>query len=102
MAHLAISAGRGEGLEALEAWLARRIADDLSGADFPAVTRERHRIRLERARDHLAAAGSAMAMGPEVAAEDVRQSANALAEIVGEVGVEDVLGEVFASFCIGK
>ena len=43
-----------------------------------------------------------MAIGPEVAAEDVRQAANALAEIVGEVGVEDVLGEVFASFCIGK
>ncbi|GAD58297.1 GTPase and tRNA-U34 5-formylation enzyme TrmE [Brevundimonas abyssalis TAR-001] len=102
MAHLAISAGRGEGLEALEARLARRIADDLSGADFPAVTRERHRIRLERARDHLASARTAMAIGPEVAAEDVRQAANALAEIVGEVGVEDVLGEVFASFCIGK
>jgi tRNA modification GTPase len=102
MAHLAISAGRGEGLEALESWLARRIADDLSGADFPAVTRERHRIRLERARDHLASARAAMAMGPEVAAEDVRQAANALAEIVGAVGVEDVLGEVFASFCIGK
>jgi tRNA modification GTPase len=102
MAHLAISAERGEGLDALESWLAGRIADDLSGADFPAVTRERHRIRLQRARDHLAAARNAMAVGPEMAAEDVRQAANALAEIVGEVGVEDVLGEVFASFCIGK
>jgi len=102
MAHLALSAERGEGLEALESWLARRIAEDLSGADFPAVTRERHRIRLERARDHLASARNAMTIGPEVAAEDVRQAANALAEIVGEVGVEDVLGEVFASFCIGK
>ena len=102
MPHLSISAEQGEGLDALESWMACRIAEDLSGADFPAVTRERHRIRLERARDHLAAARNAMAIGPEVAAEDVRQAANALAEIVGEVGVEDVLGEVFASFCIGK
>ena len=98
----AIGAEQGEGLDALESWLARRIADDLSGADFPAVTRERHRIRLERARDHLTSAGQAMVMGPEVAAEDVRQAANALAEIVGAVGVEDVLGEVFSTFCIGK
>ena len=102
MAYLAIGAEQGEGLDALESWLARRIADDLSGADFPAVTRERHRIRLERARDHLTSAGQAMVMGPEVAAEDVRQAANALAEIVGAVGVEDVLGEVFSTFCIGK
>lgn len=100
--YLTVSAAGGEGIEALEAWLARRIADDLSGADFPAVTRERHRIRLERARAHLAAASQVMDLGPEVAAEDVRQAARALAEIVGEVGVEDVLGEVFASFCIGK
>lgn len=102
MAYLAISADRGEGIQAVEAWLARRIAQDLSGADFPAVTRERHRLRLERTREHLVAASSAMALGPEVAAEDVRRAAHALAEIVGEVGVEDVLGEVFASFCIGK
>src|SRR5690606_6477957 len=56
MAYLAISADRGEGIQAVEAWLARRIAQDLSGADFPAVTRERHRLRLERTREHLVAA----------------------------------------------
>ena len=102
MACLPVSASSGQGMEALEAWLSERIARDLSGADFPAVTRERHRIRLERARDHLAAAQGAMRLGPEVAAEEMRRAARALSEIVGEVGVEDVLGEVFASFCIGK
>lgn len=100
--HLWTSAATGQGLEALDAWLQSRIARDLSGADFPAVTRERHRIRLQRARDHLAAAGPALAVGPEVASEELRHAVRALAEVAGEVGVEDILGEVFASFCIGK
>lgn len=100
--HLTLSAATGQGMEALEAWLADRIARDLSGGDFPAVTRERHRIRLLRARDHLVSAQKAMHLGPEVAAEEAHRAARALSEIVGEVGVEDVLGEVFASFCIGK
>ena len=100
--HLWVSAATGQGLQALDAWLQARIARDLSGADFPAVTRERHRIRLKRARDHLAAAGPALAVGPEVASEELRHAVRALAEVAGEVGVEDILGEVFASFCIGK
>jgi tRNA modification GTPase len=39
---------------------------------------------------------------PELAAEDVRLAARALGMVTGEIGVEDVLGEVFATFCIGK
>ncbi len=100
--YLWISAATGKGLPALDAWLQARITRDLSGADFPAVTRERHRVRLQRARDHLVAAGPALAVGPEVASEELRYAVRALAEVAGEVGVEDILCEVFASFCIGK
>ena len=39
---------------------------------------------------------------PELAAEDARLAARALGKITGAVGVEDVLGEIFSSFCIGK
>jgi tRNA modification GTPase len=39
---------------------------------------------------------------PELAAEEVRLAARALASITGAVDVEDVLGEIFSSFCIGK
>jgi tRNA modification GTPase len=47
------------------------------------------------ARCHLADA-------PELAGDDLRRAADALAAVTGEVGVEDILGEVFSSFCIGK
>lgn len=99
---LPISAVTGDGVAQLRAWLAARVAADLSGADFPAVTRERHRRRLAEARDHLARAAAALDQGPELAAEDVRLAVAALEQISGRIGVEDVLGEVFSTFCIGK
>ena len=39
---------------------------------------------------------------PELAGDDLRRAAEALSRVTGEIGVEDVLGEVFATFCIGK
>ena len=38
----------------------------------------------------------------ELRAEDLRQATHALGRITGRVDVEDVLGEIFARFCIGK
>jgi tRNA modification GTPase len=99
---LAVSTETGEGLAALHDWIAARLARDLSGADFPAVTRERHRRRLNEA---VAAAESARAMldrSPEMAGDDLRRAADALARVTGAIGVEDILGEVFSTFCIGK
>ena len=85
------------------AWtaLAERIVRDLAGSDFPATTRERHAVHLQRARDHLQRALQ-MLNEPELAAEDVRLSSRALDSVTGRIGAEDVLDEVFASFCIGK
>ncbi len=39
---------------------------------------------------------------PELRAEDVRRAAHALGRITGRVDVEDVLGQIFSRFCIGK
>jgi len=99
---LTVSTETGEGLGALHDWIAARLARDLSGADFPAVTRERHRRRLNEA---LAASESARAVldrSPEMAGDDLRRAADALARVTGAIGVEDILGEVFSTFCIGK
>ncbi|MFX5245409.1 hypothetical protein ABTD35_21840, partial [Acinetobacter baumannii] len=46
---LSVSTRTGQGLSELHDWIAARLARDLSGADFPAVTRERHRRRLAEA-----------------------------------------------------
>jgi tRNA modification GTPase len=98
----AVSTVTGEGLEALQAALSERLTRDLSGADFPAVTRERHRRRLSEAVVAVQAARDRLADAPELAGEDLRRAADALARVTGDIGVEDVLGEVFSTFCIGK
>lgn len=97
---LAVSLANGEGGRVLD-WLADRVLKDLSGAVFPATTRERHATLLTSARDHLARAVLILDE-PELAAEDVRLALRGLAMVTGSVGAEDVLGEVFANFCIGK
>lgn len=99
---IAVSTTTGEGLPALHDWIAARLARDLSGADFPAVTRERHRRRLEEALAGAEAGRRALDVAPEMAGDDLRRAADALARVTGSIGVEDILGEVFASFCIGK
>lgn len=98
----AVSAVTGQGIERLHEALAQRLARDLSGADFPAVTRERHRRRLSEAAEAVEAARARLIDAPELAGDDLRRAAEALSRVTGEIGVEDVLGEVFATFCIGK
>ncbi|NBW07927.1 MAG: tRNA uridine-5-carboxymethylaminomethyl(34) synthesis GTPase MnmE [Caulobacteraceae bacterium] len=99
---LTVSTASGEGLGALHDWIAARLARDLSGADFPAVTRERHRRRLTEALSAVEAGRAALDRAPEMAGDDLRRAAEALARVTGAIGVEDVLGEVFSTFCIGK
>jgi tRNA modification GTPase len=99
---LAVSTATGEGMAALHDWIAARLARDLSGADFPAVTRERHRRRLEEALADVQAGRRALDIAPEMAGDDLRRAADALARVTGAIGVEDILGEVFSTFCIGK
>ncbi|MDP3404774.1 MAG: tRNA uridine-5-carboxymethylaminomethyl(34) synthesis GTPase MnmE [Brevundimonas sp.] len=97
-----VSAVTGEGVSALHEGLAERLARDLSGSDFPAVTRERHRRRLAEALEAVLAGRLRLADAPELAGDDLRRAADALARVTGAIGVEDVLGEVFSTFCIGK
>ena len=99
---LSVSTTTGEGLSDLPDWIAARLARDLSGADFPAVTRERHRRRLVEALAAVEAGRRALDLAPEMAGDDLRRAADALARVTGAIGVEDILGEVFSTFCIGK
>ncbi|WP_332657953.1 tRNA uridine-5-carboxymethylaminomethyl(34) synthesis GTPase MnmE [Brevundimonas sp.] len=100
--NLVVSTATGEGLAELHDWLAARLAHDLSGADFPAVTRERHRRRLSEALADVEAARRALDHTPEMAGDDLRRAAETLGRVTGAIGVEDILGEVFSTFCIGK
>ena len=101
---LDVSATDGAGLEGLRCKLSETVVGALAGGEFPAATRERHRRDLVAARDHLNRGldGLASGTGPELAAEDVRLAARALARVGGRIDPEDVLDRVFARFCIGK
>lgn len=92
----------GAGMDSLKAALEARVAAALAGEEAPALTRARHRRRVEEAWTALVRAQAALALGPELAAEDVRLAAAAVGRLTGRIDVEELLGEIFASFCIGK
>jgi tRNA modification GTPase len=99
---LAISARTGAGIAELEAALKRRVTEALGREEAPALTRARHRRLVGDARSALERAHAALSLGPELAAEDVRSAAAAIGRLTGRIDVEDLLDEIFASFCIGK
>jgi tRNA modification GTPase len=99
---LPVSAKTGEGIEALEGVLIARVGAALGGEEAPALTRARHRRLVTEARQALARAGVALDQGAELAAEDVRRAAWAIGRLTGRIDVEDLLDEIFSSFCIGK
>jgi tRNA modification GTPase len=99
---LGVSVATGAGLPEL---LERLIAEAKSrlGADESVViTRQRHRQELEVALAALQRFLSGADIEPELRAEDLRDAGHAIGRITGRVDVEQVLGQIFAQFCIGK
>jgi tRNA modification GTPase len=94
-----ISVKTGVGLGELEALLEARVRADLGSQEAPALTRVRHRKLVEEAARSLRRDRPAL---PELWAEDLRRVADSLGRLTGRIDVEDVLGEIFSSFCIGK
>jgi tRNA modification GTPase len=97
-----VSALTGEGIPELLAAIESRLA--ARGGTSALFSRARHFDKLARAETHLARAVQELHHAPqwEVAAEELRLALRALDGLVGRVDVEDVLGRIFASFCIGK
>jgi tRNA modification GTPase len=102
VATVAISVVAGRGVADLETLLAARVEAALGSEEAPALTRARHRRLVQEARAALIRALPGLATAPELAAEDVRAAAHALGRLTGRIDVDDLLDEIFASFCIGK
>jgi tRNA modification GTPase len=102
-----ISVRTGQGLDLLRQRI-RAIVGAASGAESGAggnfSARQRHVDALKRAGGHVAAGFEVLtASGAgELLAEELRLAQQALGEITGEMLADDLLGEIFASFCIGK
>jgi len=95
-----LSARRGEGIDLLRHRLLE-LAGWQASAETGFIARRRHLTALAEAATHLAEAAAARAQ-LELFAESLRLAQAALARITGEFSADDLLGEIFSSFCIGK
>jgi len=97
---VAVSAKTGEGLDALRK-LILEAAGWASSGEGTFLARERHLRAFESARTHLAAAGQELGRW-ELFAEELRIAHMALGSVTGEFSADDLLGEIFGRFCLGK
>ena len=103
-AALTLSAKTGLGLDALRRHLLQ-LAGWQAGAEGTYIARERHVKALNRVAAHLATARHHLVPTTpalELLAEELRLAQNALGEITGAFSADDLLGEIFSKFCIGK
>ena len=100
---IALSVKTGGGLEHLYAHLKSCIGYGGENEDV-FIARTRHLSALEEARESLESGLRQMreAGAPELVAEDLRKAQDALSRITGEFTSDDLLGRIFADFCIGK
>ena len=99
---LAISAKTGAGLDELTRLIAERARTAAGNASDPAITRARQRDEISRAVHHLDAFLKDKTRALELRAEELRLASVALARLTGKIGAEEVLGQIFSRFCIGK
>ncbi|MBH1987048.1 MAG: tRNA uridine-5-carboxymethylaminomethyl(34) synthesis GTPase MnmE [Burkholderiales bacterium] len=101
---LSLSARTGDGLQALRRLLLEQ-AGWQAAPEGVFIARQRHVQALHRAREHLALAREHAAQRDgalDLLAEELRLAHNALGAITGAFSADDLLGEIFTRFCIGK
>ena len=104
IAVIPISAKTGSGLEILRTHLASTQRDLMADSDTTLVTNQRHAQALSDARTSLLRVREGLAAGipTDLAAQDIREAIYHLGSIIGEISTDEVLGNIFRNFCIGK
>ena len=104
VAIIPISAKTGAGIHELSAHLATSQRNLLADSDTTLVTNQRHVQALTDARTSLLRVREGLASGlpTDLAAQDIREAIYHIGSIVGEISTDEVLGNIFANFCIGK
>ena len=98
-----ISGKTGQGIGFLVETLRDRLQARAGQAGL--ASRERHRLALEAGQTHFKSAVALLDRGPDlydVTSEEIRLGLRRLEALLGHVDVEQILGEIFASFCVGK
>ena len=99
----AVSGTTGEGLDDLLLRLQEALQSQSVGAGL--ATHERHRVAMTQAAAYLLGAREALELGPdhyEITAAELRFAIRALETLVGRIDAENLLDEIFSSFCLGK
>ena len=78
------------------------LSGDETGNSSPLITRARHRNEVLSAQRSLQTFLNGSMDEAELRAEDLRQAATALGRLTGRIDVEELLGQIFGEFCIGK
>ncbi len=102
---LRISCESGDGFEDLEIAIAELLSlDEAHWGDHSVAVNARHQACLTRAQSSLSRAIASLQASdePELTALDLREALTAVGEIAGIVDTEEILGEIFNNFCIGK
>ena len=97
---LGVSAKTGEGMDGLRSWLLATAGWKPHGEGI-FMARQRHLEALEGARAHLLASDG-LSQAFDLQAEELRLAHRELGRITGAVSADDLLGEIFSRFCIGK
>ena len=99
-----ISAKSGDGLDTLKSALASTQSGLISNSDTVLITNTRHYEALSNARDALVRVRSGLsdALPTDLLTQDLREALYHIGSIVGEISTDEVLGNIFENFCIGK
>ncbi|ASS50586.1 MAG: tRNA uridine-5-carboxymethylaminomethyl(34) synthesis GTPase MnmE [Candidatus Fluviicola riflensis] len=101
---LPISAKTGEGIIELKKWLVDQVMGDFNTQTDTIVTNARHLDALHKTAESLEKAkwGLDTNVTGDFVAMDIRQAMFELGTITGDISTEDLLGNIFSKFCIGK
>ena len=101
---ITLSARTGAGIERLRRHLLRCAGLENPEGDSDFSARERHILALEACAEHLQRGREQLEVhgAAELIAEDLRIAHDALGRVTGRLSSDDLLGEIFSSFCIGK
>ncbi len=103
---IAVSCTTGEGIDELRSHLLREITGSASGFDRGDLVsiNTRHQHYLRSALDGLTAGQKQLTaeQSPEFVAFELREALDAIGAVVGKTDIEEILGSIFSTFCIGK
>jgi tRNA modification GTPase len=99
-----VSALDGEGIDVLTSYLTQYVSSTQQDGSNLVVTNLRHYDALKNCSDSLARVleGMDIQMAEDLLAMDLRQAIHYLGEITGEISTDEILGNIFKNFCIGK